>query len=174
MPDIKSKLTLRQRRFVDNYIKYGNASKAALEAGYSPKTAARTGSENLHKPLIAEAIERRVKELEDNKIASAAEVMHLLTRIMRGEELEEVTVSGPDGAETVKQSPSNRDKLMAAKELLKRYPKATPIDAANLRRLNAQIRTLEAKAAVAEKLNAEDNKQLDAILDKIVNASQSK
>ena len=170
--DLKPKLTLKQRQFIDSYIKYGNATKAALEAGYSPKTAARQGSENLHKDYIAAAIEARIKQMEDHKIADAAEVMHLLTRIMRGEEYEDITISTPAGAETVRQGPSNRDKLAAARELLKRYPTSTPVDAAQLRKLNAQVRTLEAKAAVAEKLSAEDNQQLDAILDKIVKVSQ--
>lgn len=47
------KLTPKQRRFVEEYAIDGNATRAALVAGYSKKTAARTGSENLQKPLIA-------------------------------------------------------------------------------------------------------------------------
>ena len=168
-----SKLTLKQRKFIDSYIKSGNATQAALDAGYSKKTAARTGSENLYKPPIKAAIEKRMKEIEDSKIADATEILTLLTRIVRGQELEEVTVAGPEGVETVKQAPSNRDKLVAAKELLKRHPNTTPVDAAQLRKLNAEIRILEAKAAVAEKLSADDNQQLDAILDKIVESTQS-
>lgn len=168
-----SKLTLKQRKFIDEYIRTGNATQSAISAGYSKKTAANTGNENLRKPYIRDAIEARVKEIEDSKIADAAEVLNLLTRIMRGQELEEVTVAGPEGVETVKQAPNNRDKIVAAKELLKRHPNTTPVDAAQLRKLNAEIRILEAKAAVAEKLSADDNQQLDAILDKIVKSAQS-
>ena len=46
------KLTNKQQKFADEYIRTGNATKSALEAGYSPKTAQRMGSENLSKPLI--------------------------------------------------------------------------------------------------------------------------
>lgn len=50
------KLTLRQRRFIDEYSLCGNVSEAARRAGYSEKTAAQTGYENLRKPQIAAAV----------------------------------------------------------------------------------------------------------------------
>ncbi len=53
---MQSKLTPRQRRFVDEYLIDLNASKAAVRAGYSQKTARQIGSENLSKPDIQEAI----------------------------------------------------------------------------------------------------------------------
>ena len=46
------KLTPKQRRFVGAYLLSGNATQAALEAGYSAKTARFIGSENLTKPNI--------------------------------------------------------------------------------------------------------------------------
>jgi len=47
-------LTARQRRFVDAYLVSKNASRAACEAGYSPKRSATTGSELLRRaPVIA-------------------------------------------------------------------------------------------------------------------------
>ena len=52
MPPKKQKLTLKQRRFVGAYLLSGNATQAALEAGYSAKTARFIGSENLTKPNI--------------------------------------------------------------------------------------------------------------------------
>ena len=57
-------LNARQRAFVEAYC--GNATEAALQAGYSPKTAAFIGAENLKKPQIAEAL----KEREDKRLAS--------------------------------------------------------------------------------------------------------
>ena len=46
MPE--QKLTVKQKLFVDYYIQTkGNASEAARLAGYSPKTAFRTGQENM-------------------------------------------------------------------------------------------------------------------------------
>jgi len=50
------KLTLRQQRFVDEFVLCGNASEAARRAGYSEKTAGAIAAENLQKPVILEAI----------------------------------------------------------------------------------------------------------------------
>ena len=46
------KLTARQERFCREYIIDYNATKAAVRAGYSEKTAKSIGSENLTKPDI--------------------------------------------------------------------------------------------------------------------------
>lgn len=50
------KLTDKQQRFVDEYLIDLNATQAAIRAGYSEKTAAVIGNENLIKPYIADAI----------------------------------------------------------------------------------------------------------------------
>ena len=50
------KLTPKQNRFVEEYLIDLNATKAAVRAGYSEKTARQIGSENLSKPAIQEAI----------------------------------------------------------------------------------------------------------------------
>lgn len=49
-------MTERQQRFVDEYLIDGNATQAAIRAGYSERTAAQIGAENLRKPDIAAAI----------------------------------------------------------------------------------------------------------------------
>ncbi|QEH97297.1 terminase small subunit [Gluconobacter thailandicus] len=49
-------LTPKQARFVEEYLVDLNATQAALRAGYSQKTAAKIGSENLKKPEIQNAI----------------------------------------------------------------------------------------------------------------------
>lgn len=41
------KLTPKQKKFAEYYIKCGNASEAARKVGYSPKTADSIGRENL-------------------------------------------------------------------------------------------------------------------------------
>lgn len=50
-------LTPKQQRFVEEYLIDLNATQAAIRAGYSEKTAAAIGAENLIKPNIAKAIE---------------------------------------------------------------------------------------------------------------------
>lgn len=62
-------LNEKQKRFCEEYIVDLNASKAALRAGYSEKTAGSTGSENLKKPEI----QSYISELQ-NKRAERVEV----------------------------------------------------------------------------------------------------
>lgn len=121
------KLTEKQRRFVDYYVETGNASEAARRAGYAEKAAYRTGSENLRKPQVKAAIDARLKEFEDKRIAKADEVMQFLTSTLRGEVKEERVVvegtgEGRSDARIIKVQVSARDRLDAAKSLLKRYP----------------------------------------------------
>ncbi|AHJ33679.1 terminase small subunit [Lacticaseibacillus paracasei] len=126
------RLTAKQKKFVDSYIADSNATKAALEAGYSKRTARFAGAENLTKPNIKAAIDERMKRLESDKIAKAAEVLQYFTTVLRGEAKETIIVSTPDGAESVENDPSIKDRMAAGRELLKRYP-------GNDELLNAQL-----------------------------------
>jgi phage terminase small subunit len=56
-------LTPKQRVFVDEYLRDFNATRAAITAGYSEKTAHATGWENLRKPEIREAIDQRMESI---------------------------------------------------------------------------------------------------------------
>lgn len=64
------RLTHKQKAFVEKYlINGGNATKAAIEAGYSKKTSRAIGNENLTKPNIIDAIEAELfKKEKRNKI----------------------------------------------------------------------------------------------------------
>jgi phage terminase small subunit len=73
-------LTDKQQAFVEHYLTCWNASEAARLAGYSPKTAAKIGSENLQKPDIARVIEARLAELK----MGADEVLTRLADHARG------------------------------------------------------------------------------------------
>lgn len=136
------KLTNKQQKFADEYIRTGNATKSALEAGYSPKTAQRMGSENLSKPLIKSYINSVMEKLESAKIATAKETLEYLSSVMRGEQTEDVVTSKG----VFQNIPvSAKDRITAAKEILKRYP-SDPISKAQLRKLNADADVSEAKA----------------------------
>ena len=144
------KLTEKQRRFVDYYVETGNASEAARRAGYAEKAAYRTGSENLRKPQVKAAIDARLKEIEDKRIAKADEVLQFLTSTLRGEVKEERVVvegtgEGRSDARIITVQVSARDRLGAAKSLLKRYP--MQLDAKEqklkLQKLEAEIRAAE-------------------------------
>lgn len=85
------KLTPKQKRFADEYIKTGNATQSAIEAGYSKKTARSVGSENLTKPDISEYIAKRLEKIDKEKIAEQKEILEFMTRVMRRQEKEQVT-----------------------------------------------------------------------------------
>ena len=53
---MNAQLTPKQQRFVEEYLVDLNATQAAIRAGYSEKTAAAVGCENLTKPNIADAL----------------------------------------------------------------------------------------------------------------------
>ena len=87
------KLTLKQQRFADEYIITGNATESAIRAGYSKNSAKEIASENLTKPNIKSYIDKRLEELESDKIADQKEVLEYLTAVMRREKSENVVVT---------------------------------------------------------------------------------
>lgn len=80
-----SKLTIKQKRFADEYIISGNASDAARKAGYSPKTAQFIASENLKKPYIMDYIKKRLDKLDKAKTMDLKEAIERTTSIARRE-----------------------------------------------------------------------------------------
>lgn len=167
------KLTAKQRKFCDEYIKSGNATEAYFKAGYQIKSneAARANaSRMLTKANIKEYIGTRLKQLESKKLAGAREVLEYLTSVMRGEQTESVaTAKGIYDNVPV----SAKDRISAAKELLKRYP-TDPLTKAQLRKANADARISEARANVAERLGSEGDDKLDELMDKLIKESDKK
>lgn len=115
------KLTPKQQKFADYYIETGNATEAAIKAGYSKKTAKQIGQENLTKPYLKEYIDERMKELADKRIMGMQEALELLTSIARGEMTEEVIVTFMDGYEKVEKTPDIKERLKAIEQILKRF-----------------------------------------------------
>lgn len=117
-----SKLTLKQKRFADEYIISANATAAAIKAGYSKKTARSIGQENLTKPDIKAYIDERLEKLESEKIATQEEVLQYLTSIMRGDQQEKTLISvGEFGQKIVDIDVGAKDRIKAAEPLGKRY-----------------------------------------------------
>lgn len=120
------KLTEKQKRFADYYIETGNITEAAVKAGYSKKTARVIGQENLLKPAIKGYIDEKMEAMQDERTASAKEVLEFLTKSMRGEIKEEVVVvegtgDGTSEARTVRKQIGLRDRIKSAELLGKRY-----------------------------------------------------
>jgi len=76
-----AKLTAKQSRFVDEYLVDLNATQAAIRAGYSEKTAYRTGADNLRKPQVAEAIQERMATREKRTEVTQDRVLKELARL---------------------------------------------------------------------------------------------
>ena len=117
-----TKLTAKQQRFCDEYIKTGNATQSAINAGYSESSARAIASENLTKPYIAEYIQQKQKEIQDETIADAIEIQQYLTSVIRGEEVEEVFQGDGNGYQIkVDKKPSISDRTRAAELMGRRY-----------------------------------------------------
>lgn len=84
------KFTDKQLAFVNEYLKCWNATRAAIAAGYSEKTAYSIGHENLKKPEIAEFIQARITE----QTMTADEVLVRLSRQGRGTFADMVKLAG--------------------------------------------------------------------------------
>ncbi|XSE70195.1 terminase small subunit [Lactiplantibacillus plantarum] len=137
------KLTPKQQKFADEYIKSGNAADAARKAGYSKRSARSVGQENLTKPDIKQYIDEQMSEIASKRIMDATEAVELLTRIARGEEKETVISSTPEGVYESQKEADLKTRISAVKEILKRYPGDDKL-------VKAQIRKAEADADIAE------------------------
>lgn len=138
------KLTLKQKKFADEYLISGNATEAAIKAGYAKRSARSIGQENLTKPDIKNYIAERRKEIESHKTMDAKEAMELLTSIARGKTKETVIVSAGPNVFREKKEADLKTRISAIKEILKRYPDK------NDEEIKAQIRKLKAEADLAE------------------------
>lgn len=132
------KLTPKQKAFADYYIELGNATEAAIRAGYNKKTARQIGSMNLTKVDIKQYIDERLKSIEDARIAKGEEVLQYLTKVMRGEEKDQFGLDA-----------SLQDRTKAAELLGKRY------------------RLFVDKVESDSNVNVNSTKKLDSILEQL-------
>lgn len=122
----KDKLTPKQKKFCDEYLKLGNATQAAKNAGYSEKTAYRTGADNLKVPHILDYINARQEQIASKDIADIEEIMKYLTGVMRGKIKDQFDLDA-----------SLSERTKAAQELLKRN--------VDDRKMNLELAKLEAQ-----------------------------
>ena len=115
-------MTPRQQKFCDEYLISGNATDAAIKAGYSRKTAKSIGQRLLTFVDLKQYIETELEKLHSAKIADAEEVMKYLTSVMRGEHTEQVLKLVGEGVQTVTDiDVSAKERLKAAELIGKRY-----------------------------------------------------
>jgi len=76
----QKRISRKQQAFINEYLQCWNATKAAIKAGYSEKTAYSSGSRLLKKVEVSEAIAIRVKDM----VMSGDEALTLLSDQARG------------------------------------------------------------------------------------------
>lgn len=122
-------LTIKQKRFCEEYIKTGNATEAAKRAGYSKNTAKQIGTENLSKPAISAYIKARMEELDAELVADTNEILKFYTAVMRGEVKDQF---GLDASLT--------DRLKAGDSLMKRYAAASDRSKNTMEKLDSMLK----------------------------------
>ena len=161
------KLTAKQRKFADNYIESGNATDAALKAGYAKRSAYSIGGENLKKPEVKSYIDEKMAEIESHKIMDATEALQLLTSIARGETKETVISSTPFGTTEDEKTADLKTRISAMKEILKRYPSSDKLMSAKIRKLEAEADVAEQKARDARSGGQDVGKQFDKMFERL-------
>lgn len=96
-------MNVRQQKFCDYYLQSGNATEAAIKAGYSKKTAYSIGQRLLKNVEIEKYLSEHQQKAHNSRIATAEEVLEFLSGTMRNEEI------------------GRKERLKAAELLGKRY-----------------------------------------------------
>lgn len=162
------KLTEKQKKFADFYIKLGNATQAAIEAGYSKRTARSQGQRLLTNVDIKNYIDERMAQLASERIMSAQEILERLSLIATAEITETVVVANAEGYAEVEKPPDFKVQIQAMKELLKRYPGNDKLLEQQLRKLTAEADIAEFKAAMIQSaIDKSTEEKLDELLGKI-------
>lgn len=126
------KLTPKQRRFCEEFLKAGNATEAAKKAGYKESSAGEIGNQNLKKLQISSYIKRRMEEQDAALVAGANEVLQFYSAVMRGE------VKDQFGMEA-----SLSDRLKAADSLMKRYAAASDRNRTTMEKLDSMLKEFQ-------------------------------
>ena len=111
-------LNEKQQRFADEYLIDLNATRAAIRAGYSEKTAAAQASRLLKDVKVSAYIKERMTNQVEDTIASADEVMRYLTAVIRGQSRSHVLARNDLGAEYILEKPPDEKERLKAAELM--------------------------------------------------------
>lgn len=120
----KQELSEKQKRFADLYLTYGCGTKAYVEAyQVENRDSARAGSWRLlRKPYMREYINARIEKMDAKRIAKQEEVLEFLTKVMRGEVVEEIPLGvGMGEQKLAEKGMEARDRIKAAELIGKRY-----------------------------------------------------
>lgn len=119
MPELKNK---KYELFCLEIASGQNNTQAAINAGYSPKSARKTGNRLRTNADVKARIDELMAQLASEKVADAREVLEYLTSVMRGESTSStLRLCGDGEQEIIKKRPDEKDRLKAAELLGKRY-----------------------------------------------------
>lgn len=118
-------LTLRHQLFVEAYLRFGNATQAATEAGYSARSAQTIGSELLNKPAIAAVIRRENEARAKRTRITNDRVLVEYARIAFAD-LGDFVEWGPEGVQLKPGAVLSDDDRAAVAEIVVQEGKATP------------------------------------------------
>lgn len=76
-----AKWTKKLEHFCERFVVHGNGTRAAIEAGYSKKTATEMAYENLRKPHVSEKIKELRKKLSDESMIDAFWVLQQASKL---------------------------------------------------------------------------------------------
>jgi phage terminase small subunit len=117
------KLNQKQKLFCDYYIQSNNIKESALKAGYSITTALK--GQIMGKPAVKAYLKELVEKRDAKLVMQTDEILQILTRIGRGEEMEEVLMSVGVGDGRTEVQRWNRQAIpkdrLKALELLGKY-----------------------------------------------------
>jgi len=122
-----NELTVKEQTFCDNYLIHGSATKAAISAGYSEKSARVTGPRMLRNPAVAEylnrqQIKRQRKEdslqdkiLDELKAMAFGSIEHFITIDSAGQPQVDFSRATPEQLRAITSAKSKSRKIYNAK-----------------------------------------------------------
>lgn len=165
---LSKKLTLKQKKFADEYIISGNATESYKLAGYKYSSDNMAGVESnklLRNPKVKEYIDKKMAKMDEDSIAKAKEVLQYLTSVLRGETYDEVYYKTDLGGEALgKVQVQNKDRIKAAELLMKRL--GINVSELDILKQKAQIDKTEAETSRIKGISeeVEDLSDIDGVI----------
>lgn len=187
---MKRKLTPKQRKFANEFIKTNNAYKSAIKAGYSKAYAKNASIKMVENGGIQNYIQRKVGKVEKHESDEADEVLRNIYRISAGKEIERHYVqidnlakeaAGDDDSlgarmeymvDNTTLTPASTKEQVAAAELWfklngKLKNDSKEVEEQKIRKLGAEADVAEQKARDARSGGQDVGKQFDKMFERL-------
>ncbi|MCE6027532.1 terminase small subunit [Levilactobacillus brevis] len=184
------KLTAKQRKFANEFIKTNNAYKSAIKAGYAKGTARNATKQLLENTGIHEYIIKKTENVEKHESDEADEVLRNIYRISAGKEIERHYVqidnlakeaAGDDDSlgarmeymvDNTTLTPASTKEQVAAAELWfklngKLKNDSKEVEEQKIRKLEAEADVAEQKARDARSGGQDVGKQFDKMFERL-------